>query len=54
MEKTRAVSLQLDTKAKKKQKKEKKIKESNGASVAENGEGDGGTSSGAKEKCHLM
>ncbi|XP_037945682.1 GTP-binding protein Di-Ras2-like isoform X2 [Teleopsis dalmanni] len=49
MEKTRTVSLQLDTKKQKKQKKEKKTKETNGA-IPENGEG----TSGAKEKCHVM
>ncbi|XP_013102485.1 GTP-binding protein Di-Ras2 [Stomoxys calcitrans] len=54
LEKTRQVSLQLDTKTKKKQKKEKKNKETNGA-IAENGEGEGaGSTSGGKEKCHLM
>lgn len=50
LEKTRTVSLQLDNKTKKKQKKEKKNKESNGA-ISENGEG---STSGPKEKCHLM
>ena len=49
MEKTRTVSLQLDSKKQKKQKKEKKNKETNGA-IPENGEG----SSGGKEKCAMM
>ncbi|XP_030370703.1 GTP-binding protein Di-Ras2 [Scaptodrosophila lebanonensis] len=50
MEKTRTVSLQLDTKKQKKQKKEKKNKETNGG-IPENGEA---SASGAKEKCHVM
>ncbi|KAI9584422.1 hypothetical protein GQX74_006317 [Glossina fuscipes] len=55
MEKTRTVSLQLDTKKQKKQKKEKKAKENSNGAIPENGEG-GATSNsgGAKEKCLLM
>ncbi|EDW81261.1 uncharacterized protein Dwil_GK11969 [Drosophila willistoni] len=54
MEKTRTVSLQLDTKKQKKQKKEKKSKDTNG-SIPENGEaGVSGGGGGAKEKCRVM
>uniref|UniRef100_A0A1B0BK03 GTP-binding protein Di-Ras2 n=1 Tax=Glossina palpalis gambiensis TaxID=67801 RepID=A0A1B0BK03_9MUSC len=55
MEKTRTVSLQLDTKKQKKQKKEKKAKENSNGAIPENGEG-GATSNsgGAKEKCLLI
>ncbi|XP_034488571.1 GTP-binding protein Di-Ras2 [Drosophila innubila] len=52
MEKTRTVSLQLDTKKQKKQKKEKKSKETNGA-IPENGEA-GASGAGVKEKCGVM
>ncbi|KAH8407269.1 hypothetical protein KR222_011808 [Zaprionus bogoriensis] len=52
MEKTRTVSLQLDTKKQKKQKKEKKCKESNGA-ISENGEASA-SGAGVKEKCGVM
>ncbi|XP_023175822.1 GTP-binding protein Di-Ras2 [Drosophila hydei] len=58
MEKTRTVSLQLDTKKQKKQKKEKKCKETNGA-IPENGEASASASAsasgaGVKEKCGVM
>ncbi|KAH8236475.1 GTP-binding protein Di-Ras2 [Drosophila bipectinata] len=53
MEKTRTVSLQLDTKKQKKQKKEKKSKDTNGA-IPENGEASASASGGAKEKCRVM
>ncbi|KAH8342155.1 hypothetical protein KR074_001659 [Drosophila pseudoananassae] len=53
MEKTRTVSLQLDTKKQKKQKKEKKSKDTNG-SIPENGEASASASGGAKEKCRVM
>ncbi|EDW15519.1 GTP-binding protein Di-Ras2 [Drosophila mojavensis] len=58
MEKTRTVSLQLDTKKQKKQKKEKKCKETNGA-IPENGEASASASAGAsgagvKDKCGVM
>lgn len=52
MEKTRSVSLQLDTKKQKKQKKEKKCKETNGA-IPENGEASV-SGAGVKEKCGVM
>lgn len=52
MEKTRSVSLQLDTKKQKKQKKEKKCKETNGA-IPENGEASA-SGAGVKEKCGVM
>uniref|UniRef100_A0A1B0G625 GTP-binding protein Di-Ras2 n=1 Tax=Glossina morsitans morsitans TaxID=37546 RepID=A0A1B0G625_GLOMM len=63
MEKTRTVSLQLDTKKQKKQKKEKKAKEGSNGAIPENGEGGttsnsggggGGGGGGAKEKCLLI
>ncbi|XP_068155613.1 GTP-binding protein Di-Ras2 [Drosophila tropicalis] len=53
MEKTRTVSLQLDTKKQKKQKKEKKSKDTNG-SIPENGEAGVSGGGGAKEKCRVM
>ncbi|KAH8382997.1 hypothetical protein KR009_006187 [Drosophila setifemur] len=54
MEKTRTVSLQLDTKKQKKQKKEKKAKDTNG-SIPENGEASASAGGGgAKEKCRVM
>lgn len=53
MEKTRTVSLQLDTKKQKKQKKEKKSKDTNG-SIPENGDAGASASGGAKEKCRVM
>ncbi|XP_016975692.1 GTP-binding protein Di-Ras2 [Drosophila gunungcola] len=53
MEKTRTVSLQLDTKKQKKQKKEKKSKDTNG-SIPENGDAGASASGGAKEKCLVM
>ncbi|KAH8381417.1 hypothetical protein KR215_009201 [Drosophila sulfurigaster] len=53
MEKTRTVSLQLDTKKQKKQKKEKKCKETNGA-IPENGEAGASGAGGVKEKCGVM
>ncbi|KAH8243136.1 GTP-binding protein Di-Ras2 [Drosophila kikkawai] len=53
MEKTRTVSLQLDTKKQKKQKKEKKSKDTNG-SIPENGDASASASGGAKEKCRVM
>ncbi|ALC46540.1 CG8500 [Drosophila busckii] len=55
MEKTRTVSLQLDTKKQKKQKKEKKCKDTNGA-IPENENGEAGVSGsgGVKEKCGVM
>lgn len=52
MEKNRSVSLQLDGKKQKKQKQKKK-KETNGA-IAEGEAGGEGSSSNAKEKCHVM
>ncbi|KAH8295465.1 hypothetical protein KR018_011495 [Drosophila ironensis] len=53
MEKTRTVSLQLDTKKQRKQKKEKKAKDTNG-SIPENGEAGASAAGGAKEKCLVM
>ncbi|XP_041675053.1 GTP-binding protein Di-Ras2 [Drosophila eugracilis] len=53
MEKTRTVSLQLDTKKQKKQKKEKKSKDTNGT-IPENGDAGASASGGAKEKCRVM
>ncbi|EDV49705.1 GTP-binding protein Di-Ras2 [Drosophila erecta] len=53
MEKTRTVSLQLDTKKQKKQKKEKKSKDTNG-SIPENGDAGASASGGVKEKCRVM